>query len=376
MNGMISAHKIPDVLVAGAGVSGLATALKLTEAGLRVTVLDCGPVARESSWAGAGILSLLLPWDYPEAVNALAERGRRLWPEWIERLQALTGLDAEYRVSGMLVANTGETTAARAWGERYGRRVEAPPEGLGQGAPHLGNGLWLPEVAQVRNPRLTRLLDSAVRTLGVEILPETAVTGFDVRQGRLHAVETSAGRLACGQTVICAGAWSRALLGPLALGLDIRPVRGQILLLSGPPGLLPCIVYRGGRYLVPRADGHVLVGSTLEDVGYDKSTTAEAGRSLHDFALETWPALRAVAVARQWAGLRPGSPGNLPVIARHPEVDNLFLNAGHFRYGLTMAPAAAELIAAQVLGERPVLDPGFYDWPTEMTASRSHDVSA
>ncbi len=363
MNGMTSAHLPPDVLVVGAGVSGLATALRLAEAGQCVTLLDRGPVARESTWAGAGILSLLLPWDYPEAVNALAERGRRLWPEWIERLQALTGLDAEYRVSGMLVADAGRTAQASAWGERYGRRVEPPPEGLGHSAPHLGDGLWLPEVAQVRNPRFARLLESAVRTLGVEIRPETAVTGFDVRQGKLHAVETRAGRLVCGRAVICAGAWSRDLLGPLAFGLDIRPVRGQILLLSGRPGLLPCVVYRGGRYLVPRADGHVLVGSTLEEAGFDKSTTAEAGKSLRAFALETWPALRAAAIERQWAGLRPGSPGNLPVIARHPEVDNLYLNAGHFRYGLTMAPAAAELITALVLGNRPALDPSPYAWP-------------
>lgn len=363
MNGIASMHTSPDVLIVGAGVSGLATAYALAQAGCRVTLLDRGSIARESTWAGAGVLSLLLPWDYPAAVNALAERGRRLWPEWIERLQALTGLDAEYRVSGMLVADAGDGTPARAWGERYGRRLETPPAGLTQGAPHLADSLWLPEVTQVRNPRLARVLESAVRALGVQVLPNTAVTGLNVANGRLTGVRTGAGCIACGQAVICAGAWSQGLLGPMALGLDIRPVRGQILLLSGQPGLLPCIVYRGGRYLVPRADGHVLVGSTLEDVGYDKSTTAEAGKSLHAFALETWPALRAAAVERQWAGLRPGSPGNLPVIARHPEIANLFLNAGHFRYGLTMAPAASELVAALVLNSRPALDPTPYAWP-------------
>lgn len=362
MNGMTSAHPPSNVLVVGAGVSGLATALRLAEAGQRVTLLDRGPVARESTWAGAGILELLLPWHYPDPVGALAQRGQTLWPKWIEQLEALTGLDAEYRVSGMLVADAGESTKPRAWGEAYGRRVESPPDDLKQRAPHLIDGIWLPEVAQVRNPRLARLLESAARALGVQILSQTAVTGFDVRQGRLHAVETVNGRIACGNAVVCAGAWSQDLLGPLALSLDIRPVRGQILLLSGHPGLLPCIVYRGGRYLVPRADGHVLVGSTLEEAGFDKSTTAEAGQALHAFALETWPALRAAAVERQWAGLRPGSPGNLPVIARHPEVDNLFLNAGHFRYGLTMAPAAAELVTALVLGNRPALDPSPYAW--------------
>lgn len=363
MNGMTPAHTPPDVLVVGAGVSGLVTALRLAEAGQRVTLLDRGPVARESTWAGAGILELLLPWHYPEPVGALARRGQTQWPKWIEQLQARTGLDAEYRVSGMWVADAGEITKARAWGEAQGRRVDTPPDDLAQCAPHLIDGVWLPEVAQVRNPRLARLLESAAYALSVQILLQTAVTGFDVRQGRLHAVETENGRIACGSAVICAGAWSRDLLGPLALGLDIRPVRGQILLLSGQPGLLPCIVYRGGRYLVPRADGHVLIGSTLEEAGFDKSTTAEAGQALLTFALETWPALRAAAIERQWAGLRPGSPGNLPVIARHPEVDNLFLNAGHFRYGLTMAPAAAELVTALVLGNRPALDPSPYAWP-------------
>lgn len=363
MNGMSTARKSPDVLVLGAGVSGLATAWTLAARGLEVCVLDRGPAARESTWAGAGILSLLLPWHYPEPVVDLAERGRRLWPEWVARLEALTGLEAEYRTSGMLVADAGETAAARAWSERHGRRVEAPPPELAQACPLPGVGLWLPEVAQVRNPRLARLLESSVRALGVRILPHTAVTGFERSAGRVTAVRTPGGRIVCGRVVVCVGAWSQGLLGDLALGVDIRPVRGQILLLAGRPGLLPCIVYRDGRYLVPRADGHVLVGSTLEEAGFDKSTTAEAGEDLLTFALETWPDLQRAAVERQWAGLRPGSPGNLPTIARHPEVDNLYLNAGHFRYGLTMAPASAELLAALVLGEVPALDPSPYAWP-------------
>lgn len=363
MSGMSIATASYDVVVIGAGVNGLATAWTLAARGLDVCVLDRGPAARESTWAGAGILSLLLPWHYPEPIDALAERGRRLWPEWIARLEALTGLKAEYLVSGMLVADASETTAARAWGGRHGRRVEPPPPGLAQACPLLEAGLWLPEVAQVRNPRLARLLESAVRAIGVRVLSHTAVTRLDVANGRLTGVQTAGGRVVCGRAVICAGAWSRGLLGALALGVDIRPVRGQILLLAGEPGLLPTIVWRGGRYLVPRADGRVLVGSTVEAAGFDKSTTAEAGEDLLAYALETCPKLRQANVERQWAGLRPGSPGNLPTIDRHPEVENLLLNAGHFRYGLTMAPAAAELIAALILGGETVLDPAAYAWP-------------
>ena len=363
MTGMSAAPTTPDVLILGAGVSGLATAWALAAHGCDVCVLDRGPVARESTWAGAGVLSLLLPWHYPEAVHALAERGRRLWPEWIARLHDLTGLDAEYLVSGMLVADAGDLAVAQSWGERHGLRVEAPPPAVVNACVLPAGGIWLPEVAQVRNPRLARQLESAVRALGVHVLPHTPVTRLEMHEGRLTGVQTAGGRIACGQAVICAGAWSQGLLDGLSLGVDIRPVRGQILLLAGRPGLLPCIVYRGGRYLVPRADGRVLVGSTLEEAGFDKSTTADAGEALLAFALETCPGLRQAAVERQWAGLRPGSPGNLPTVARHPGVENLYLNAGHFRYGLTMAPAAAELIAALILGDEPALDPAPYAWP-------------
>lgn len=352
----------PDVLIVGAGVSGLTTAIALAESGLRVDVLERGPVARESTWAGAGILSLLLPWHYAEPVVTLAERGRRLWPQWLRRLEALTGLDAEYRLSGMLVADACERAAAQAWSARYGWRVEAPPLELTHVCPLTAEGCWLPEVAQVRNPRLARVLESAARALGVRILPHTRVCGLDVRQGRLVSVRTAAGRIACGQAVVCAGAWSRELLGDWALGVQIRPVRGQMVLLAGRPGLLPGIFYRAGRYLVPRADGHVLVGSTLEEVGFDRSTTAEAGQALLTFALESCPSLRQAGVKRQWAGLRPGSPDNLPTIAPHPSVENLYVNAGHFRYGLTMAPAAAEQITAMILGRTPELDPAPYAW--------------
>lgn len=362
MTSMSAAPATADVLILGAGVSGLATAWALAARGCDVCVLDRGPVARESTWAGAGILSLLLPWHYPEAVHALAERGRRLWPEWIARMQDLTGLDAEYRVSGMLVAEAGELAAARDWGERFGWRVEAPPPAVRDACVLPAGGIWLPEVAQVRNPRLARLLESAVRALGVRILPHTLATRLIVHEGRLIGVQTARGRIACAQAVICAGAWSQGLLDGLALGVNIRPVRGQILLLAGRVGLPPCIVYRGGHYLVPRADGRVLVGSTLEEAGFDKSTTAEAGKLLLAFALKTCPGLRKAQVERQWAGLRPGSLSNLPTIARHPTVENLYLNAGHFRYGLTMAPAAAELIAALILGDPPALNPAPYAW--------------
>jgi glycine oxidase len=135
-----------------------------------------------------------------------------------------------------------------------------------------------------------------------------------------------------------------------------------MLLFKLSPGLLDTIFYRNGLYLIPRRDGHVLVGSTLEDVGFDKSTDEATLHRLHTEAAELLPTLRDVQPIRHWAGLRPGSPDNIPVIDRHPDFDNVYVNAGHYRYGVTLAPASAELLADLIEGHTPAIDPTPYRW--------------
>jgi glycine oxidase len=188
------------------------------------------------------------------------------------------------------------------------------------------------------------------------------VTGFHAGKDRIEAVSTAGGEIRADRYVVAGGAWSGKLLGDQALGLDIRPVRGQILLFKAEPGLLNHIIYREGRYLVPRLDGHILVGSTLEEAGYDKSCTPEAREALMAFALDTLPPLLEAQVVRQWSGLRPGSPGNLPTVSRHPSLQNLYVNSGHFRYGVTMAPASAELLTELMLDKPTTLEARPYAW--------------
>jgi glycine oxidase len=161
---------------------------------------------------------------------------------------------------------------------------------------------------------------------------------------------------------VATGAWAGITLPGMEGVPNVRPIRGQMLLFRLQPGVLDTILYRNGLYLIPRRDGHVLVGSTLEDVGFDKSTDGTTCQRLHAEAAALLPALAAVQPIQHWAGLRPGSPDNMPIIDRHPDFDNVFVNTGHYRYGVTLAPASAELLVDVMEGNTPVLDPAPYRW--------------
>ena len=352
-----------DVLIIGAGINGLLSALLLAREGLGVTVIDQGAIARESTWAGAGILSPLLPWDYGKEVNALSERGRALWPQLAESLKHETGIDPEYWVCGMLAMGDFDAEAASTWCKTNGWVcLPSPPSKHRHDGP-ASSMLWLPQVAQARNPRAVQSLEAACRKAGIKIIDHLAVVGFNHEVGRIQAALTHDGEIRADRYIISSGAWSGELLGETGSGLDISPVRGQILLFKANPGLLTHIIYSGGKYLVPRLDGHILAGSTLENVGFDKACTPEAREELLRFALETFPPLKNAERVHQWSGLRPGAPGNVPTISRHPSLDNLFINSGHFRYGVTMAPASAELLTELILDRPTTLEAQPYEWP-------------
>ncbi len=346
-------------LVIGGGVIGLATALELARRGATVDVLDKQQPGQASSWAGAGILSLLLPETYGQALNDLANTSIRLYPDWIDWLRGLAKTDPEFRRTGMLILPPIETLA--------GPQPELAPLPPHPNLTLPANALWRPEVCQVRNPKLIKTLVEAAAALGVNIHANQAVTGFETDRKRLTEVISTSQRWSVDNVVVTAGAWTSDLLAPLARALPIRPIRGQILLYQADPTRLACIVYQreasSSRYLVPRQDGLILTGSTLEDVGFDQSTTSAAYAELHAFTRRLLPDVAASNPIRHWAGLRPGSPENQPIIARHPEIGNLYVNSGHFRYGVTLAPASARLMADLILGDSPAPDAHMYSWP-------------
>ncbi|HQS58182.1 MAG TPA: FAD-dependent oxidoreductase [Gallionellaceae bacterium] len=338
-----------DFLIMGAGVAGLAAAQALLLQGASVSIVERGALGMESSWAGGGILAPLCPWDYAGEVTRLTGLGAAMYPQWVAGLHAATGIDSEYEVSGMLVLPPFDRKLARQWCDEHGLML-ADKDG----------GLLLPEVAQVRNPRLIQALRKHVEILGGRIVEQCEVRGIEVRGGRVQAVTTSGGEFSADRYIVSAGAWSKQVLGQYALKLDIKPMRGQMLLFKFDTPPLPHIVLQDGMYLIPRRDGHLLVGSTLEDVGFDKRTTTEARDSLQQRAERLLPALHNMPLVQHWSGLRPASPGNIPTIGRHPQLENLYLNSGHFRYGVTMAPASAAILLNELYGVEQPFDVSVY----------------
>jgi glycine oxidase len=222
-------------------------------------------------------------------------------------------------------------------------------------APDLPGGVHFPDTAQVRNPRHLRALIAACQKLNVRLLPHHAVQHVEHHGGRVTGIVTPVGRLAAHRYLVAAGSWSDEILRMVGLRSGIRPVRGQIVLLQTPSPLFTHILLAGSEYLVPRDDGRVLAGSTEEEVGYDKRTTADAVLHLLALATRLVPALAAAQVERCWAGLRPGNPDGKPFLGSVPGFDNLILAAGHFRTGIHLSPITGLLMKELLLGQPPSL---------------------
>jgi glycine oxidase len=311
----------PTVVVVGGGIVGCMTAMQLHKQGYAVTLVERNVIAAqtsgESSWAGAGIAFPLLPWFYQDVVNTLALAGASAYPAVSAELFAETGIDPECTRSGMLIQPPFDLAQAIDWCTRFGLAYQ-----------QQGDGLLIPEVVQIRNPRLLPLQEG----------PST-----------IHGWQTTRGEtLQADVYVVTSGAWSFELLKQTALQLDIKPMRGQMLLYQMAPGLLPHILYRDGFYMLQRRDGHLLAGSSLEDVGFDTGVTDSMRQQMLQKAEAMLPALCGQPVIKHWSGLRPGTPHNIPTIGQHPHIHNLYLNTGHFRYGVTMAPECARRIVAAI----------------------------
>lgn len=352
-----------DVLIVGGGVIGLSLAYELASRGMQVRVLDRSAAGREASWAGAGILPPAGPHD-PQPLEQLACLSNRLHRTWAAQLREETGIDNGLRPCGALyLARSAEDAAAlrqaiSAW-ESVGVNVQALTAAevaelepaLRTSNPPIEAAALLPDEAQIRNPWHLRALVAGCLNRGVTIEQGVAAEQLVVRGSQLARVQTVAGPRQAGRYVIASGSWTATLAAQLNVRLALRPIRGQIALLSMPRRPLERIVNEGPRYLVPRADGRVIVGSTQEDVGFDKRNTAEGINGLLSLATSLASCLADATLETTWAGLRPGTADGLPYLGQVPGLENAYVAAGHFRGGLTLSTGTARVLAQALCDE-------------------------
>ena len=359
-----------DVLIIGGGVIGLSTAYYLAGEGVTVAVLDRSDFGQQASWAGAGIITPCDPAHARTPYDQLRAHSGILYPVLSRQLAEQTGIDNGYRVCGGVELpepggdtpgsedSTGFPTEEWAGAGIAFTQLDRPAllRHLPDLAPRFSSGAFLPQMAQVRNPRHLQALQAACRLRGVRLYPHCPVHALLPCGRRVEAVETGLGPMSAGSFLLAAGAWTDALLEQAGWRPGIRPVRGQIALLNtGREGVRP-VVMVGKRYLVPRTDGRLLIGSTEEDAGFDARPTGGAIAGLLMFAAGLFPPLADAPLERCWAGLRPGSPDGLPFLGPVPGWDNLFVSAGHFRSGLQLSPISG-LVLAQLLLGRPTTVP-------------------
>lgn len=349
-----------DVLICGGGVIGLSCAYELAKSGKSVTVIDRAQPAREASWAGAGMLPPGAPHRTGDAAAAeyssMMRASHDLWPDVSAELRERTGLDNGFRRSGGLsvfATTEDRDKSVLAW-RAVGVHAE-PLESLALAgvekcaAPSAGHWHSVPTLWQVRNPRHLKALLTGCRQLDVKIIAGESAEALLKSGPTVHGVRTHHEEFHAAETVIAAGAWSTPLLKGLTAdnSLAVRPVRGQIALLNSDVPLTH-ILDEGPCYLVPRGDGRVLAGSTMEYVGFDKRTTAEGIRNLLALATRLCPTLANATVEQTWAGLRPAAVRGRPLIGRVPGVNGLITATGHFRDGVNLSPITAKVIAEVV----------------------------
>lgn len=332
---------------------GLALARELSARGLDVVVLERGRTGEEASWAAAGLLTAQSDAAAPSAFFRFARESRDLYPGWTEALRQETGLDAGWRPTGVLRCGSGATLDRFGWQVEEGMsvevldRAEAFRRSGGRIAPSVPDGLFFPNDSVVHSRWLVAALRQSLAIRGVAVREGVVVVRFLTSGGKCVGVETSAGDVSAAHVVDAAGAWAN--LDPtLGFSVPVEPIRGQIVELED-DGPFPTVLESDDVYLVPRADGRILVGATVERCGFRKEVTAAGVASLLSAALLLSPSLENARVSGAWSGLRPGTPDGMPLLGESP-LRGLYLACGHFRNGILLAPITALRLADLLTG--------------------------
>ena len=352
-----------DVLIIGGGVIGLSIARELHRKGVRqVTIVDRGLLGGEASWAAAGMLAPNIETDTRNDFHRFGIESLGLYPSFAAELFEETGIDIELDRSGTMYLSFDEReevalreTFARQQSRGVhvellsGDRVRALEPSVSAA---VGAGLLYPDDWQVENRKLLTALRRFAEVNGIRIVENAEVSALSEAGGRITGAKTSAGEFESEATVLATGAWTSLIkIGDALFPLDVKPIRGQMVSFQTGSRLLRHVVYSSTGYLVPRADGRLLVGATVEDVGFEKAVTEEGLVSLVLASLEILPSLGPLQIADQWSGLRPFVADGLPVIGDVPGYENLFVATAHYRNGILLAPMTGRIMADRIVDD-------------------------
>jgi thiazole synthase len=360
-----------EILIIGGGVIGLAIAWELKLRGAAVTVVS-RDVQQASTLAAAGMLAPGAEEIPASPMLDLCLRSRFLYPQWCNKLEQLTGMSTGYLPCGILspayhiAANPSDQSNTGAWLDD--KSIHLYQSGLGS---EVVGGWWYPEDGQVDNRALAQVLRLAAQASGVEFIEGVEVAAIEQQNRQIRAVKTSIGELQANHYVLATGAWSHQLLP-----LPVQPKKGQMLSVITPdssrqPLPLQRVLYGSEVYIVPRRDGRVLIGATVEDVGWTPGNTPAGIQKLLTQAMRLYPQLQDWSLGECWWGFRPATPDELPILGASP-CDNLTLAMGHYRNGILLAPITAQLIADRLESKKsePLLDHFRYDRFYQLTTPR------
>ncbi len=349
------------IVIVGGGVMGSSSAWLLARSGCDVVVLEKAVPGAEASSAAAGILGAQIECSGPGPMLDLCLRSRQMWPSFAAQLREASGIDPGFLPCGAADVAFTESQldhlrdGAR-WMAAAGLRASlVDGDELCAHEPAIGpaaiGGLVVPDDHQVDPPLLVRAVASAAARAGARFVPHQAVESVNYVDSRAVSVTTATRTWAADEVVIATGAWTSRVPGLAATRARITPQHGQLAMLDTRPPVLRRVVVSGRTYVVPRADGRVVIGATSEDTGFAKKVTASGLTALLAEAIRMVPALGAATFVDAWSGLRPRSSDDLPMIGPHGSIAGLHLAAGHHRNGILLAPVTAHIVAASVLGE-------------------------
>lgn len=356
--------------VIGGGVIGLSVARELSAGKGSVAIVERASAGRATSWAGAGILPPSCIEFARHPIEQIAAESFRLHPLWARELQEETGIDSGFRRCGALfiARSAGEVAALGGqcsdWRDTGvevqfldSKQLAAQIPALGATIDQIQLAALLPDEVQIRNPDHSSALLASCQKRSVSVFENVGDARLEKNANDLITVSmTDGNRITADRVCIAAGVWSEPLLAQIGVTISTLPVRGQMLLYKLPQRTFTQIVYEGMRYIVPRDDGHVLAGSTIEQVGFDTSTTPETVANLKEFAQSLFAELTEDLFVRAWAGLRPATFDGFPYIGPAPGHSNIWVACGHFRSGLLLSTATAVVIRQLMNGESTLFD--------------------